>query len=215
VTKSTKAVKKQHDSREKILRVASREFSNRGLAGARVDRIAELAKTSKNMIYYHFGSKSGLYQEVIRLAYVKHRSAEWKGDGKVLDPVSALAGVIERSFDHFCGNEVFVRLLMGENINRGRSLQPVLSTLREDNDLVIQRLQQILDAGIASGVFRSDIDPVSLHLTISALGFHYVSNRYTFVSLFGTDMTSKEAIAKRRAEVVDIVLSWCAADPER
>lgn len=179
-----------------------------------MDRIAALAKTSKNMIYYHFGNKEGLYQEVIRLAYVNHRSAELKSDLEVSDPVGALSGLIERSFDHFCGNEVFVRLLMGENINRGGALQPVLSTLREDNELVIQKLQHILDEGVASGVFRSDIDPVSLHLTISALGFHYVSNRYTFVSLFGNDMTSKEAVAKRRAEVVDIVLRWCASKAE-
>jgi len=212
---SRKAVKKPRDSREKILRVASKEFSNRGLAGARVDRIAELAKTSKNMIYHHLGNKEGLYQEVIRLAYVNHRSAELKSDRDVSDPISALSGLIERSFDHFCGNEVFVRLLMGENINRAGALQPVLSTLRQDNDLVIKKLRHILDEGIASGVFRSDIDPVSLHLTISALGFHYVSNRYTFISLFGNDMTSIEALAKRRAEVVDIVLSWCAPKAEQ
>ena len=44
-----------------ILEVATREFAEKGLAGARIDEIAEATRTSKRMIYYYFGSKEGLY----------------------------------------------------------------------------------------------------------------------------------------------------------
>ena len=44
-----------------ILEVANAEFSEKGLAGARIDEIAAATKTSKRMIYYYFGSKEGLY----------------------------------------------------------------------------------------------------------------------------------------------------------
>ena len=44
-------------TREDILDVAYHEFSEKGLAGARIDEIAEKTHTSKRMIYYHFGSK--------------------------------------------------------------------------------------------------------------------------------------------------------------
>ena len=59
-------------SRGEILAVATEEFAQRGLAGARVDAIAERTRTSKRMIYYYFGSKEGLYKAV--LEHVSRRS---------------------------------------------------------------------------------------------------------------------------------------------
>ena len=38
-----------------ILEVATAEFADKGLAGARIDEIAALTHTSKRMIYYYFG----------------------------------------------------------------------------------------------------------------------------------------------------------------
>lgn len=53
-------------SPEKILAAAAREFAQRGYAGARVDRIARLARVNKAMLYYHFGSKQELYRQLLR-----------------------------------------------------------------------------------------------------------------------------------------------------
>jgi TetR/AcrR family transcriptional regulator len=50
--------------RDRILAIASDEFAIHGFAGVRIDRIAELAGLSKQLIYYHFNSKSGLYDAV-------------------------------------------------------------------------------------------------------------------------------------------------------
>ena len=44
-----------------ILAVATHEFADKGLTGARIDAIAAATRTSKRMIYYYFGSKDGLY----------------------------------------------------------------------------------------------------------------------------------------------------------
>ncbi len=44
-----------------ILREARIEFAEKGFAGARVDQIGARTATAKRMIYYHFGSKEGLY----------------------------------------------------------------------------------------------------------------------------------------------------------
>ncbi len=40
-----------------IMEVATAEFAAKGLAGARIDAIADATHTSKRMIYYYFGSK--------------------------------------------------------------------------------------------------------------------------------------------------------------
>jgi AcrR family transcriptional regulator len=53
-------------SRQLIFDAAAREFAARGFAGASVDRIAASARLNKAMIYYHFGSKAGLYGEILR-----------------------------------------------------------------------------------------------------------------------------------------------------
>ena len=49
---------------ERILKAAMREFANHGFAGARVERILKRANVSPRSLYYHFGSKQGLYDAV-------------------------------------------------------------------------------------------------------------------------------------------------------
>jgi AcrR family transcriptional regulator len=51
--------------REKLLETATREFAAKGLAGARVDAIARAARSNKQLVYYYFGNKIGLYNEVV------------------------------------------------------------------------------------------------------------------------------------------------------
>ena len=55
-----------HDSRARIFNAATTEFAERGFEAPGVDRIAAKACVNKAMIYYHFGSKLGLYLEVTR-----------------------------------------------------------------------------------------------------------------------------------------------------
>ena len=49
---------------ERILDAAMREFAKYGFAGARVERIVSRADVSPRSLYYHFGSKRGLYDAV-------------------------------------------------------------------------------------------------------------------------------------------------------
>ena len=58
-----------------------------------------------------------------------------------------------------------------------------------------------------SGMFRKDIYPTDLHMSISALCFSYVSNKYTFGSIFDVNMSSAESIAKRKKSIVNTILS--------
>ena len=48
-----------------ILTIAQEEFAARGLSGARVDAIAARTRTTKRALYYHYGSKEGLYVAVL------------------------------------------------------------------------------------------------------------------------------------------------------
>ena len=53
-------------TRERILEAATAEFAARGIAGARVDRIAQAAGSNKNLIYVYFGDKETLFAAVLQ-----------------------------------------------------------------------------------------------------------------------------------------------------
>ena len=62
------------ETRQRVLEAAAAEFAEYGVAGARINRIAETAKASKERIYAWFGDKDALFDHVMqtgldRLAY--------------------------------------------------------------------------------------------------------------------------------------------------
>lgn len=197
-------------TREDILEVAGHEFSEKGLAGARIDEIAEKTQTSKRMIYYHFGSKDGLYQAVLQRAYETIRNQEQAARFEDLSPEQALRAIIGHNFDYHFEHPDFVRLVMNENVHKGDHIAQIPG-MRERNRTVIAALGAILKKGVDQGVFRDGIDPVDLHMTISALSFYNVSNRYTFLQNFGVDFAESAQKARRRVQIIDCVLRWVKA----
>lgn len=195
------------ETRQNILEVAAREFADKGLAGARIDEIAEKTASSKRMIYYYFGGKEELYRAVLAQSYSRIRAREAETDFESLPADAALRAHVEHTFDYHAEHPEFVRLVMNENIHHGEHIGHI-EDLKERNRSVIASLKAILDRGAATGQFRGDVDPVDLHMSISALCFYNVSNRYTFASNFGVDMAAPETLTKRRVQVGDIILSW-------
>jgi AcrR family transcriptional regulator len=209
--RGTTRVNDAEASRADILATATKEFSEKGLSGARVDSIAARTKINKRMIYYYFGSKEGLYKAVLERSYGHIRMSESAVDVDALQPEEALRQLVRHTFDYHNMHPDFVRLVMNENIHQASHIGE-LASIRTRNRAVIKTLRTLLDRGIAAGAFRSDIEPVQLHMSISALCFYNVSNRYTFSRIFEHDMTSAAAVAARREVVVDMILRWCAAD---
>jgi AcrR family transcriptional regulator len=195
------------ETRNNILEVAAREFADKGLAGARIDEIAEKTASSKRMIYYYFGGKDELYRAVLERSYGQIRAREDDANFETLPADRALIAQIEHTFDYHVEHPEFVRLVMNENIHHGAHIGHV-EGLKDRNKSVIASLKAIIDKGAADGIFRTGIDPVDLHMSISALCFYNVSNRYTFASNFGVDMSSAKSLKKRRAQITEIVLAW-------
>ncbi len=192
-------------TRRNIVEVATREFAQKGYGGARVDAIANRTRTSKRMIYYYFGSKEGLYLAVLEGAYSAIRRTEATLDLESLPPEAALRTLVGSTFDYYQKHPEFVRLVMNENIMDGAHMKrsKAIGTL---NLTVIDALRRILARGEKAGVFKRRIDPIELHMTISALGIFNVANRATFSTIFKRDMTSPRALALRRAEIVGMIL---------
>jgi AcrR family transcriptional regulator len=170
-----------------ILAVATREFAEKGLAGARIDVIAEAMRTSKRMIYYYFGSKEGLYLAVLEDAYRHMREIERDLHLEDLPPEDALRKLVGFTVDYQLANPDFIRLVMTENIHRGEYLGQS-HVIHELNVPAIDGLRSVLMRGQKAGVFRGAIDPVDLHMSISALSVFNVANRHTFSLIFKRDL---------------------------
>jgi len=192
-------------TRRDIVEVATLEFAQKGYSGARVDAIASRTRTSKRMIYYYFGSKEGLYLAVLDEAYSGIRRAEATLDLEKLAPEEALRTLVGFTFDYYNKHPEFVRLVMNENIMDGAHMARS-KTISKLNVTVIDAMGRLIARGQKERTFRRDIDPIELHMSISALGIFNVANRATFSTIFKRDMTSPKALAKRRQEIVEIVL---------
>ncbi|MBZ6078254.1 TetR/AcrR family transcriptional regulator [Microvirga puerhi] len=191
--------------RRNIIAVASAEFVENGLSGARVDEIAAKTATSKRMIYYYFGDKEGLYLAVLEEMYARIRNFERSLDLAALPPREAIAALAGFTFDYHVENPDFVRLVMVENIHHARHLKSSRK-IGELNLSAIEMIREVYQRGVGEGLFREGLDPVDVHLTISALSFYNVSNRATIRQVFGYDMGSADALKRRRACVIETVL---------
>lgn len=196
-------------TRRDILEAAIAEFADKGLSGARVDAIAARTRTTKRSIYYYFGSKDGLYIAVLEAVYASIRSVERTFCLTSLDPVEAMRKLIGFTFDYHNDHPDFSRLVVVENIHHARHLKRSTS-IRNLNVSVIDDLREVLRRGRETGQFTRDLDPVDLHMMISAFCFFRMSNRYTFSAIFDWDLTSAAARAKHKAIIADMILSYLA-----
>ena len=194
-------------SRLRILAAAKAEFARKGLAGARVDTIAERARINKRMIYHYFGSKNDLYLAVLEEAYGDIRLAERLLDLEHLDPVEAITKLVEFTWGYYIRNPEFLRLINTENLHRAAHLKRS-KRIAEMHSPFVSLIERVLRRGAELGLFRDDLDPNQVYISIAALGYYYLNNRYTLSVIYGFDLGAKDALERRRAVIVDIVLSY-------
>jgi AcrR family transcriptional regulator len=214
VTDSAKAPRRTHaEAREQamnqIIDIATQEFVQKGLAGARIDEIA--GRATKRKIYYYFEGKDELYRAVLERAYRRVRDSESHVDISKGTAADALRRLIEHDVRYHSEHPELVRLVMNENIHRAEHLKQI-EGLPEANRRIIETLRAIIARGEAEGTIRKGIDPIALHMNMTALSFYNVSNQFTFAHNFGIDMSSPEAIERRAKQVADIILAWVTKD---
>jgi TetR/AcrR family transcriptional regulator len=200
-------------TRGKILATATTEFAAKGFEGARVDEIALQAGANKNMIYHYFGSKDGLFQAVLEQMYRTIRNRHKDLEIRSIEPVEGMRVLVLRMFDVFGDFPQFISLLQSENLAEARHIK-TSHEVREMYDPLIATLKDLLHRGTDAGVFRSDIDPIDLYVSMAALSTYHISNQHTLSALFGTNIGSVKAVRKRRAHVLDMALRFVMKAPE-
>ena len=197
-------------TRADILSIAEEEFATNGFDAANIDEIARRTQTSKRMIYYHFGNKRALYQEVLKQAYISLRERSvFDGVGSMA-PMEGLKAYAESTFDSHLMHPNLVRLSAYENISRGETLDTLRDDLK-DYPTTMEPLQELLERGAAEGVFRPGLRVMDVYLIIVGISFHTVSNHHSIKAIFGHDMLSTPEVAARRAMLADLICRYAAA----
>lgn len=193
-----------------ILKAARDEFCEQGFNGARVDSIAARAKANKRLLYHYYGNKEALYQTVLLDAYREIRNGERSLSLRQHHPVEAIDRMVRFTFRHFLANPWFPRLLAVENLQNARFLKQISDVPALHSPLVTE-LRDIIRRGNEMGVFRTDVDPMQLYISIAGLGYFYVSNMKTLSVIFDRDLSEFAVIQEREAQAVQMVLDYLRA----
>jgi len=192
--------------RSRILAAATREFARHGFGGARIDRIADLAGANKRMVYYHIGDKEALYLAVLEAAYAQIRQAERELNLEALGPKEAILKLLTFTWEYYLQHPEFLALLNEEN-QMGANFLRNSRRIREMHSPFVALISDILKRGAASGELRAGIDPIELYISIAGLCYFYQSNSATLSIVFGRDLLSRGAKARRLAHMTVFLLA--------
>lgn len=198
------------ETQRRILEAARAEFCEKGFDGARVDAIAERADANKRLLYHYFGNKEALYCAVLEAAHREISEGERTLSLDRSEPEEAMDRLVRFTFRHFLEKPWFISLLTTENLHGARFLK-TLKDIPALHSPLVGQLETLIERGAATGVFRSDVDPIQLYITIAALGWFYVSNIATLSVSFGRDLRDFAIVQEREAHCVSVVMDFLRA----
>lgn len=194
-------------SQSTILKAALQEFSDKGFDGARVDEIALRSGVQKNLIYYYFKSKDGLFTAVLEQMYETLRKRQKDLEIRHMDPVEGMRKLVQFTAKVWLQHPEFLNILSSENLLGGRHVREAAG-IREMYNPLLETIKQLLDKGRETGIFRPDIDAVDLYISITGLTAYYLDRRHTLGAIFGEKLMSPSRVKQRIDHSVDMILRY-------
>ena len=140
--------KLSNSSALQIIAAAREEFSRRGFDGARVEQIARRAGVNKQLLFYYFHSKRGLFTAVLArgAAELERALADLPIEGE--RPLDRIRVALGAQFDFLTAHPDLVTLLTQAGRSEARPFAPA-----------IKRMVVLLAEGQGRGQVRDDLDP--------------------------------------------------------
>lgn len=187
-------------TRRRLLDTAIRLFSAEGFHAISVDRIVAAARVNKRMVYHYFGSKDEIYRAAFLEVFARIERVEFGAVDVSGTPREKLARLFEAYFRFLDDNPEFVRLLLWENLARGRQISRATDRVNKHPFMV--RFRQIVEEGVRCGQFREDLDVRHMLIHLIGLCFIYHSNRYSLSQTVGLDLGSSAAKGTGRRQAL-------------
>lgn len=176
---------REAEVRDRIFASALRHFSQKGFAATSLREISQDAQTTKPMIYYYFGSKEGLYGNIVRQILEEMADAIRSGLPGEASPEEQVIAFCGRYLDHFLAQEEIIALVLREVFGLGgMPMETLAQTLGER---VRQPLDDIVAHGMEIGAFQRD-SVVTCSTAITG-----ILNMFILAHVFGGAPIDREA----------------------
>ncbi|MEV5965392.1 TetR family transcriptional regulator [Kribbella sp. NPDC051952] len=175
-----------------LLRAATEEFAEYGLAGARIDRIADRAGANKRLIYVYFGDKDALFDAVVDEQAPTVVKAVPLEDGD-------LVAFAASRFDYVVANPAARRIAIWRGFERTEPTEAELDSYRE-------RLDSVTGAQRA-GRLRADIPAADLFAIVLRMTESWLSAPVGLLAVAGDDPMSADRLTEHRSALLAAVRS--------
>jgi hypothetical protein len=111
---------------------------------------------------------------------------------------------------HYLKHPEFLAPVNSENLHKARHLKKS-KVIGDMHEYLVATVAGLLQRGVRQGVFRRGVDPVQLSITIAAIGYYYLTNRFTGAIIYQRDLMTAQALEERLAFNLDTILRLVAA----
>jgi AcrR family transcriptional regulator len=193
----------EQNTRDRILQAALVEFARNGSSGARVEKIAKAAGVNIRMIYYFFGSKKALLNEVLS-QHLQTRQAQTPARYEDLEQL------VLGYFDGYSDDPRRVRLLLWEALEIDIPGQAdELTNLSARQRVVKRRIALIADLQ-KRGLIPVELDARLLYLAFVALAIYPMTFPQTVFVTTGADAISPAFRRRYRKFLQAMARTWFA-----
>ncbi|MBC8181666.1 TetR/AcrR family transcriptional regulator [candidate division KSB1 bacterium] len=182
----------ENETKINIFRVAAKLFAEKGYNGVSMREISEKSKVSKPTIYYYFGSKEGVFKDLVKVG-LQYGSAQAKQIASINIPVKErLVKIIQNrffiSFEHPDFSKFFLMVFMtSENL-------PFLNEFQKQANIHRQLLVDLIQEGVDSSEFGAGANPQLAAEIIAAVLGHFIGKQLREKKKILTDELAEEII---------------------
>jgi len=110
-------------------------------------------------------------------------------------------------------HQEYGKLLASENFHGGKHVKRS-KLIGEMYQQIVDALTDLLKRGAAQGVFRPNIDPVDLYISISSLSAYYVAHQHTLNTIFHINVLQPKRLQQRENHIIDMILRYVRLYPD-
>lgn len=190
------------DTRRRIFAAAVAEFAQHGLAGARIERIATVAKANKQAIYLYYGNKEKLFATVVQEKLEEFCQTVFVEPDAITDSVGEL-------FDLYAQEPQMLRLLLWEALEGGDQLDESEPARRAE---FREKVHHLVDGGMVAHLPKGTRVRAAQDLLFTIMGlisWNFAVPRMGRIIL--DEETDQAALARRRETVIAAARALAAA----
>jgi AcrR family transcriptional regulator len=195
---------KDSNTEENILRAATSIFQKRGLAGARMQEIADEANINKAMLHYYYRSKQKLFEAVFMQAFktlVPHINGIFNSEATVFEKIRRFAD----SYISFVMENPYLPTFLIQEINNNPEFAKTFFSANISPEPILF-VQQISEE-IKNGTIRP-IDPKQLVLNLISLSaFPFVGSGMVKEILKVDDKSFNSMMEERKTLVAELIIN--------